>query len=364
MMDTPRRRRVTSLLVAFCAAMLLAACGGGSSSGGGSGSGDASSILAQTFGAHQSLHSGRLSTSIEANLKGLKSFTAPLSIKLDGPFQGHGPKALPEFGFTLLIAASGQNFSAGLTSTSGKAWLQFAGTNYLIPDSVFSQFRASYLQSAAKNTSTGSTLSKFGIDPRSWLSNPRKVGNEQVGGTDTQHVTAGLNTTKLLSDFNTLLGKAGSVSGAAAAAPRSISPATQAAFSRSVKSATVDVYSGASDHALRRLKLAVQLDVASADRAQLRGFQGGMIGFDLTIGELNAPQSIKAPASAKPLSGLLSGGLSGALGGGAAAGATGATGASGSGSVNAPQAYLDCVSRAKSDVAAIQKCSSLINAGH
>lgn len=370
-MNRTLRPRIFPASLAVFSTCLLAACGGG-----GTGRGtDAGSLLAQTFGPKQSVHSGQLATSIDLNLQGTKTLSGPISIKLSGPFQGHGPKTLPEFDLSLLIGSAAQSFTAGVTSTAGKAWVRFAGTDYLVPDSVFSQFKDSFLKGQSPSGGS-SNLAKFGIDPRSWLTGAHTVGHAQVAGTDTIHIAAGVNVPKLLADFNALLGKTAS---AVPNAPKGISPATQAAIANATKTASVDVYTGSSDHALRRLKVAFQLRVAQAQQAALRGLKGGTIGFDLQISELNKSQHFSAPTNAKPLSGLLAG-LTGAGGGasatgpgGAATGGTGpggaATGGASSGSspsasagnVSAPKAYLDCVRKAGSDIPAIQKCQSLIS---
>ncbi|MGI8556844.1 MAG: hypothetical protein ACR2ND_00800 [Solirubrobacteraceae bacterium] len=365
-----RLRLPLALLAGLAAAGSLASCGGGGSSPGAS---DVNSLLAQTFGPKQSVHSGQLATSIDLNLQGTKTLSGPISIKLDGPFQGHGPKIVPEFKLNLLIGSAAQSFTAGVTTTAGKAWVHFAGADYLVPDSLYSQFRDSYLKGQSSSGGT-SNLAKFGIDPRHWLTGARNVGHAQIAGTDTIHITAGIDVAKLLADFNTLLGKTSAAN--VPNAPKGISPATQAALSRATKTASVDIYTGAADHSLRRLTLALQLSVPQGQQSALRGLKGGAIGFDLQLSQLNKSQQISAPANAKPLSGLLSG-----ITGGSGASATGPQGGAGSGSgarsstpapasgaaapnVSAPKAYLDCVKQAGSNVPAIQKCQSLISAGN
>jgi len=351
-----RSYRPTPIL-ALSATCLVAGCGGGGSAGGPT---DAASLLSQAFGPKQSVHSGQIATSIDLNLQGTKTLSGPIAIKLNGPFQGHGPAAVPDFKLSLQIAAASQNFTAGVTSTTGKAWVQFAGADYIVPDSLFAQFKDSYLK--GQNKSGGaSSLTKLGIDPRGWLTGARTVGHAQVAGTDTIHITAGVDVPKLLADFNTLLGK---TAGAVPNAPTGISPATQSAIAGATKTATVDVYTGSSDHALRRLTVALQLAVAPDQRSALRGLKGGTIGFDLQLSELNKGQQVSAPKSAKPLSGLLSGigaGGTASAGGGASGGGTSSTAAAPN--VSAPKAYLDCVTKAGSSVSAIQKCQALINSG-
>lgn len=355
-MTIGRFRSLLAAPLALVVALTLGACGGSGSSAAKQSVG---TLLAATFGPHSPAHSGQLAVSVDLNLQGLKSLTGPLTFKLNGPFQGHGPKALPDFKLSVLAGQAGNNFSAGLIVLAGKGYVQFAGNSYSLPDTAIAQFRTSYLQSQANATKQHSgTFAAFGIDPRQWLSGATKAGTEQMGGTQTEHITAGIDVTKFLTDVNKLLGKAGQLGvTSVASAPTSIPPAAIAALTTGVKSARVDVWTGSSDRVLRRLKIAVVLDVPPGNRTAVGGLSSGTINLDLQLSALNKAQTITAPTNVQPLASLS--GQAGSPGAGAGAGGTG-TGTTGSGSVSAPPAYLNCVQRAAGDVAKIQTCSSLL----
>jgi hypothetical protein len=345
------------------AVLLVAGCGGSS------GGGNAQDILKKTFGTNKAIHSGQLALAVALNLQGVKSLNGPISFKLDGPFQSTGTASIPKFQFTLGITASGQTFTAGATSTGDKAFLSFLGSDYAVSDQQFATFKQGYLQAQASSAKQNrSTLSSLGVNPLQWLTSPQTVGTESAGGASTTHIRAGIAVPKLLDDVQHLLSKAGSlgVSGTRAV-PSTITPAQRASIQRDVKSATVDVYAGKDDQILRRLTVNVALT-------------NGSISFDLTIANLNQAQTITAPTNAQPLSTLLnslgaksgSGGLGGLLGGGTAGGAGGGAGTTtspstggSSGSAQAPsaaagQAYLACLQKAGQNLAAAQKCASLI----
>ena len=356
------RRAASRILLAPAAlaavgAVLLAGCGGGGATSGQS----AEQILRKTFGANKSVHSGRLDLDLELNLQGVRSLNGPVSIKVAGPFQSGGDQGLPRFNFTLSLSANGTAFSAGAVSTGDRGYLSFLGTNYLVDAATFNQFRTGYEQARANaNRQSKSTLGSFGVDPVRWLTNPRKVGSETVGGASTTHITAGIDVSKLVGDLATLLAKARNVPGVSRA---SLTPAQQAAITRSVRSATLDVYSGTDDEILRRMTVAVTL-------AQ------GTVSFDLLIADLNRGQTITAPSNAQPLAALLSalGSRSGSGGLGSLLGSSGAAGSSGSaGSGSAPSAgatgatggassarYLQCLQAAGQDLAKAQRCAALI----
>src|SRR5437764_13582225 len=90
-----------------------------------------------------------------------------------------------------------------------------------------------------------------------------------------------------------------------------------------VQQAHVDVFTGKSDRALRRLDLQVQLRKTART-------QPGSIRFQLEIDQLNQSQTIKAPAHAKSLDDLLSQ-LRG-IDGGSSSGSSGSSGSSNSAS--------------------------------
>jgi hypothetical protein len=354
-------------------AVLLIGVAGCSSHGG---SNSANALLRQTF-AGGSIHSGKLALDLGLNLQGVKSLPGPIDFKIDGPFQGSGQGQLPKFSLTLTVAGTGQSLSAGLTSTGTKGYLVFQGTPYALADSQFATFRQQYLQAQAKSRANkSSTLASLGVDPTRWLVNPHRAGTQDVGGAQTIHLTAGIDVGRFLDDVNTLLSKASRLgAGTVASLPQSLSAHQRSAVARSVKSASVDVYTGSADKILRRLDLKLNLSVPSDLRSAANGLSGGTINFDLLLADVNSPQTIPAPANARPLSallGLLGTSSSGATprsgstpapgtGSGSGAGAA-SPGTGGAGTSGSQRAYLTCVQQAGTDIRALQRCSSLL--GH
>jgi len=385
------RALALAAVLATAAAALLGGCSG-------SGGGDATRLLRQTFTASHSIRSGRLTLALGLDLHGLQSLNGPININLNGPFQSGGAGQLPKFNLGLTLQASGASFSAGIVSTADKAFLLFEGTPYVVPDAQFASFKQSYLQAQANSRKSGSTtLGSLGIDPARWLVNPHTAGSQIEGGTQTTHITAGIDVARLLDDINTVLSKAGRLGTASlpTSVPQSLSPQQRSALAHSVKSANVNVYTGQSDKLLRRLDFNLNLSVPSNLRTQARGLTSGTINFTLGLDQVNQPQAVSTPANAKPLSTLLSalagaGAANGSAGGGGAGAGTGAVPRGGSGAGGAPQgsapqgsspqggsgaggsgagggtssqqnAYLSCVQRAGKNLRAVQKCASLLN---
>jgi hypothetical protein len=357
-------------LRAAAAAALTVGLAGLVGCSGGGGSNSATGLLKQTFSSHP-IHSGKVALDLSLNLQGVRSLPGPIDIKLDGPFQSAGSKQFPKFNLTLSFAGTGQNLSAGLISTGDKGYLTFQGKPYAVPDAQFASFRQSYLQARANSQKKGtSTLASLGVDPSRWLINPRKAGTQDVGGAQAIHITSGIDVARFMDDVNTLLSKANRLGASnVASIPQSLTPQQRSAVTRSVQSATVDVYTGASDKILRRLAFTLNLAVPPDLRSAASGLTGGTISFDLLLANVNQPQTISAPGNALPLTSLL-GQLSSSSSAGSGSGrtaprgtGTGSGSGSGAGSGSASQsAYLQCVQRAAGNIKALQQCASLV--GH
>lgn len=335
---------------ALAAVLALTGCGGGPSG--------AQDLLKSTFGGGHSVKSGNIALSLDFTSKGLKSVKGPLAIKLNGPFQSVGKGKLPKFDLSLALDSGGSSFSAGAVSTGDKGWLKLQGTTFAITPQLFQQFKAAYEHATGKSKSGGVTFKSLGIDPMSWLKDPRTVGTESVGGAETYHIAAGVDVAKFLDDLNAVLSKASALGGATGTTlPSKLTPQQRQDIANSVKSASLDVWTGKADKTLRRLSLKIAIDVPPAIRARAGGLRTGNLSFDLTIADLNQPQTITPPKNARPLSDLQQ--LLAAGGGGSAnPAAPSASGSSGSGSGTSQ--YMTCVAKAGNDVAKLQQCAGLV----
>ena len=354
-------------LLLFALPLLVAGCGG--SSGGGDAS--TSQLLKDTFSGGKTVKSGKLDVSLGFQAQGLPTLTGPVALKLSGPFQSQGAGKLPKFDFDLALAAGGQTVQAGAISLGDSGFLKFGGNAYTVDKALFDQFKTGYekSQAHAKSKDAGPSFGALGVDPARWLKDARKVGKASVGGASTFHITSGVDVPRFLADVNTLLSKAKNLGGSTTQnVPQGLSPTVQSIIERSVKSAQVDVYTGESDHTLRRLALSVSLAVPKDAQKSAGGLKSGELRFDLQIADLNADQTINAPANPKPLSDLQQ--ALGVLQGGGSTGAGTSTTPSTTTpsttttpSAGAPKAYLDCVQKAGTDIAKVQQCAGLLNGG-
>jgi len=293
-----RLRPAAGVLAVLAIAALIAACGGSAGSGP-----PATRLLSQTFGANAGqVRSGELSLSVHASLPGLAALGgSSLGVQLSGPFSVSRGQP-PAFDLNATVSALGNAIPVGVVSAGGSLYVVFAGAAYSLPASIGGLLQR---EASAQSTRSRSLLTSLGIDPRSWLESAQDVGSASVGGVSTDHITAQVNTGKFVADLQKILG---GVDSAVPGASASVAGDDLRLLAQIVKSATVDVYTGASDHIVREFRLAVSLSVPQADQAALGGLTGGSLTLDLAITNLNAPETIKPPASSKPFGSLLGGG--------------------------------------------------------
>lgn len=344
---------VAALLAGFA---LLAGCGG-SDGNAVDGSTDPQTILDSALGGSgEPIESGVLDLSLDIkNDDPSRSGTVVAALK--GPFQSSGDGTLPQLQLAATAKAdtpqSAFNFDGGLTVTSDAAYVSYAGDDFEVDPATFSLLQDSYAKSSqAQNDQKEGSLSQFGIDPESWLSDLTNEGVEDLDGTEVVHVSGSADVGKIVTDLSTVAAQTGQASPVDAQALSNIED--------SFKGATVDVYATTEDAVLRSLDL--KLEVAGA-----QGSAGTSIALSIGIADPGGDQEFTAPTDPKPIQALINQfpgatgglgalqGLNGAGGGTPPADNAPATGGpSGSGSE-----YLDCAAAAKTQQE-LSACDSLL----
>lgn len=292
-------QRASLLVIALLAALVIAACGGSSTKATGP-----ATLLSQTLGPGLGeIHSGDLSLTIDADLRGLKALGGqPISLVASGPFSSRG------FDLSATVTLKGSTVPVGILSTGKAIYIEFAGTYYALPAGAAGARLKSALPTSGASGAAG-LLSSLGIDPLSWLEDAKIVGSSPVGGVATQHLTAQVDIAKALGDAATLARRLGGKEASSVFSGADLSELVSA-----INSAKLDLYAGTRDHILRELRFAISFTVPPAAQSALDGVTAGSFTIDAQISNLNAPEAaITAPKSPQPLSGLLSG-VSGLLG--------------------------------------------------
>jgi hypothetical protein len=370
-----RRLAVLTLLAVLLTG--LAACGGSDDKSSGAGA-DAPTLLKATFGANHPIRSGRLDANLDVDLKGLAQLTEPLSLHLNGPFQSNGGKTLPDFALDLDLQGGEKPITVGAVFAGGGGFLAIEGQAFDLGPELYKTFKTGYEQAkaAASSKSAGddqSSLSALGISPLRWLQDPKNAGTEDIAGTETVHLTSGVDVAKLLEDVSTLLGKAKGVTSAGGAAtgtavPTALTAQQRDLITKSIKSAKVDVWTGAKDHTLRKVAVNVQVDVPQELRAKAGNLQTGHVIFQVTFAQLNQGQKIAKPADVRPISELRSALQDLGLAGSAASSTTPSATtpvpdtATTPPAATGPQAdYAQCITNAGEDLAKVQDCAQYLD---
>jgi hypothetical protein len=354
------RLAVLALLVALAAT--AAACGSSDSSADKASGADAATLLRDTFGADHPIRSGRVDADLDVT--GVKALgNQPLSLHLNGPFQTNGGKELPDFALGVDFQGGDNPVTVGAVFAQGGGYLTIEGQAFDLGSDLYKSFKTGYekakADAAGKDKAAAAdqpTLAALGISPLRWLTDPKNVGTEDIAGTQTAHVASGVDVPKLLDDISTLLGKAKGVTGSTGASvPTELTAAQRDQLAKSIKSAKVDVWTGAKDHTLRKVAVNVQTTT-------------GHVIFDITLAQLNQRQTIRKPAGARPLSELRSA-LSqlGLVGASSSAPSTTSTTPDTAGSATTPAApsgtqadYAGCITAAGEDLTKVQACAKYL----
>jgi hypothetical protein len=351
-----RLRSAVPLSLFLTVALVVAGCGGSDSEV--SSSTDVNELLTKTFTGSKKVESGNLDVSIKIAAQGGESqLEGPVNLSLSGPFQAQGGGKLPEFKLEAAFEGAGQSIKAGATSTGEKGYVSFQGTDYVVDDQIFRQFKAGFEQAQKQGSDQDQSFASLGMDPRNWLTSPKNEGDAKVGDEDTIKITGGVDVGKLLDDVNNALGKASSLGlQGAGQVPEKLTEEQKRQVIEAVKDPRVEIYTGKEDTILRRLVINLGID----DKASSTS---GTVGFDISITDLNEDQDIAEPADAKPFKDLIGqfGGL-GALGGGASGSGSGSGQApsGGGGSSEDLEKFSKCVTEAGEDTEKARKCSELL----
>ena len=360
-MRTPRFLAVL-LLALF--ALVLGACGGSDDDeGGGAATDDVNALLEQTFTGEKKIDSGKLAVNftLEAQGEGADELQGPVKVTLEGPFDATDQESMPKFALDASLQGAGQNLQAGATSTGDKGFVSFQGTEYVVADQVFEQFKTQYEQAREQAESQQGEQQSFatlGLDPRKWLVDPKTDGEAQVGDTDTVKITAGIDMDALLDDADKALEQAAALGATQGQPiPERLTDEQRRQVTELIKDPTIEIYTGKDDTILRRLVLTLGIDVPDSGGT-------GTMSLDISITDLNEPQDIAEPADAQPFDQLLNqlGGL-GALGaaGGSGSGSGGGADADGGGAAGGDfEAYSECLEKAGNDVDKARACADLL----
>ena len=199
-------------------------------------------LARQAFGPNAKARSAQVNATIDIDVKGVKRWKDPIEITLDGGYELAKGAEVPDFKLEAGLLLRDQAYGGAILLNKGKAYLEVGTTGYQQSDEI-----ARHIAAPAPKYDNGmtKTAGMFYINPNSWRKNTKIVGDADVAGEPTTHVTADIRTDRFFSDMAKLIDlltdlRVTEISGL----PTNISKAQQAALVRSVKTAKGDVYFG------------------------------------------------------------------------------------------------------------------------
>ena len=277
-----RRLRRAGLLLAALGAAVLAACGGESPE----------EVVRETTANLGRIRSGDLSMRVLAAPRG-KSLERGTGFLLDGPFSLSDRRGeLPTTDVEYTRVAGSERSTLAVVSTGRRAFLRMDGQTYEMPSD-----RERALRGASGPAGPSGQLERLRI--ASWVREPEIVPGPSLDGVETDRLRSGVD---VVSATNALL----EASGQSAPGRPAITGAEAERLTRAVRSARLELVTGAEDRLLRRLRLDLELE-AGAPPALLRTLGplgGATFELELTVDRVNEPVRVRAPKDALPASAL------------------------------------------------------------
>lgn len=214
-----------------------------------------------------SVRSGELNVGVVVREDGGEVFRA----RFGGPFQSRGATSAPAFDFDLDMSGE----KVGVVSTGDRGWVTAGDTAYEIPAEGWRQITAVREQIArlGAQASEGDAQPAALLELDELLVGERRAGTETIDGVETVHSTGRVDVARALRE----------IQDAAALQPGALPGDALRELRSAVGDVRAETYVGAEDKILRRFVLRFELAGAKAT-----------LTVDLT--EVNAAQSIEAPA--------------------------------------------------------------------
>ena len=245
-------------------ALLASGCGGK----------DATSVLSATAANLGKIRSGTLHVELLVSPHGTKTGT-PFGFELAGPFSLGGSGSLPLLDVEYTQIANGKRATVTLVSDGRHAYVETGGRRIAL-----SPEQEQALRSASGPAQTGALERQFPIG--SWVEHAKVSDGGEVGGADTDKVTAELDVARAARD---LLGLARSLG---RPVPE-LGADDRKRLADSVRSSSFELYTGKKDRLLRRLRIDADfgLDVPKTLRAALGALVGARFTFELAVDRPN-----------------------------------------------------------------------------
>jgi hypothetical protein len=121
-------------------------------------------------------------------------------IRTSGAFELGGPKQMPKVEFEISARVKSMNLNAtgGFVTTGDRAWFTRGKTAYAVPQEAWSKI-VKGRESGAASLDKSSSSSEW--NPSSWVTNVKSQGTERMDGVEVTHLTADVNSAKMITEL-------------------------------------------------------------------------------------------------------------------------------------------------------------------
>jgi hypothetical protein len=120
-------------------------------------------------------------------------------IKTSGAFELGGPKEMPKVDIQISARVKSMKLNAkgGFVTTGDRAWFTRGETGYVVPQDAWSKIVKGRESGAASLDKSDSTE----WNPGAWVTNVKSQGTERMDGVEVTHLTADVNSAKMLTEL-------------------------------------------------------------------------------------------------------------------------------------------------------------------
>ena len=259
-------------------ALAVAGCGGGPS---------AQEVLSETAANLGKIRSGDVSLRLVVAAKGGEQ----AGFELEGPLALAEEGKLPVAEVEYTQIAGEESSTVTFLSTGERAFVEVAGETYELPAEQVEELRGGGGGTAAGGLGA--------VEIEDWFEDPELSDGGEVGGADTDRISARLNVVNAANDLVEIARQLGGSD------LQPLEGASAEQLERAIESARIEVFTGADDRLLRRLVIDAELraEVPPEVEEALGTFGGARFSLDLTIADPNRPVSVQEPEDAEPFPG-------------------------------------------------------------
>lgn len=288
--------RILILATALIALALATSACGGSSSG-------AEEIVDEAT--LSGIESGKLDLSLGIDTKGGEG--GQVDVDLSGPFEVEEGAKTPKLDLTAAVKGTvgGEkvDFEGGIVlAGANEAYVDFGGTDYKVDPTIYG-YGSEIVGESEEVSACQEAVSERQLSEL--IEDPTEEGTVEVGGTSTTKVSGDVDA-EVMRDAYTEMNEDALCSEQLKAIPGFEASVRELEESKgkaedSVKDAHIVLYVG-DDRIVRRLQAQVTIEPPAGSAPG--GAQSAELDLDLTLTDVNEPQTISAPKSSKPLTAL------------------------------------------------------------